>query len=125
MTTELQRIFEDPNLNGVHHLSAGRGVCPTLDARTISGKDALLMALSDALLFPDYFGVNWDALEEALLDCSWLEGDIVVHVAYADSLAPQLLETLIEIFLSASDYWRERGRGCNLFLSKGGAVPDD
>lgn len=125
MTSELERILNDPNMNGVHHRPVGVGVCPILDARTFTGKEALLRALGDALSFPDYFGANWDALEECLLDCSWLDGDIVVHVTYAECLAPHLLEMLSEIFLSAANYWRERGRGCNLFLSKGGGLADD
>ena len=40
--------------------------------RGIQNKGALLNAVSDALCFPDYFGGNWDALEECIRDLSWL-----------------------------------------------------
>lgn len=42
-------------------------------------KEALLEALAERLRFPDYFGVNWDAMEECIRDLSWLPtGPVVV-----------------------------------------------
>ena len=38
----------------------------------IKSKSVLLEALYDALRFPDYFGSNWDALDECICDLSWL-----------------------------------------------------
>jgi RNAse (barnase) inhibitor barstar len=36
-------------------------------------KSDLLNALAASLKFPDYFGHNWDALDECLRDLSWLD----------------------------------------------------
>lgn len=35
-------------------------------------KDKLLNALAETLQFPDYFGFNWDALNDCLKDLHWL-----------------------------------------------------
>ena len=43
----------------------------------IIAKDVLLRTLSQQLSVPEYFGVNWDALDECLSDLSWIEVDDV------------------------------------------------
>ena len=45
----------------------------------IKNKSALTDALFEALQFPDYFGRNWDALDECICDLSWLPpGDVIL-----------------------------------------------
>jgi RNAse (barnase) inhibitor barstar len=64
-------IFDDSGeVNAVHCAKVPSG---------IKSKPDLLDALSTALCFPDYFGRNWDALEECICDLSWLpDGNIVL-----------------------------------------------
>src|ERR1051326_5511059 len=38
----------------------------------IETSEQLFIALAKEMKFPDYFGNNWDALEECLRDMSWL-----------------------------------------------------
>jgi len=47
-------------------------------------KRALLAAYHRALRLPDYFGWNWDALEECLGDLSWLAEPRRIVVVHAD-----------------------------------------
>lgn len=44
----------------------------------IQAKKVLLEILGTGLQFPDYYGVNWDALEECIRDLSWLKEDNVI-----------------------------------------------
>lgn len=48
----------------------------------ITTKAALLTELAQRLHFPDYFGMNWDALDECIHDLSWLPvGPVVLKHA--------------------------------------------
>ena len=68
----------------------------------------LFAEFARALKFPDYFGHNWDALEECLADLEWLpaKGYILLIID-----APQLLpddeeyETFLEILRDAGEAW--------------------
>jgi RNAse (barnase) inhibitor barstar len=44
----------------------------------ITSKKELLATLARQLHFPDYFGGNWDSLEECIRDLSWLPAGLVV-----------------------------------------------
>ncbi len=117
MSLSIARILEDPRLNGVYRLDQPSDRLPVLDGRVLADQEGLLAALGWALEFPDYYGVNWDALEECLTDMSWRPGPIALHIEHADALAPELRHTLMDIFADAADAWHEEGRPCSLFLS--------
>ncbi len=77
----------------------------------IETKAHLLDALARELRFPDYFGHNWDALDECLRDLGWLPaGDVLLAhedvPLHADPAARSIyLATLRE----AVEVWAERG----------------
>jgi RNAse (barnase) inhibitor barstar len=50
----------------------GRFVVARLDGGRMPDVDCVFYELSDALLFPGYFGWNWDALSDCLRDLMWL-----------------------------------------------------
>ncbi len=61
--------------------------------------------------FPGSFGGNWDALNDALQDLSWLNtGGCVLHLSGVAALAPGVRDVLLEILVSAAAFWKRRGR---------------
>ena len=63
--------FFVPTLNSIEiHISSN-----------IKSKEDLLDYFSEKLKFPDYFGKNWDALYDCLVDLSWIKEKkiIILH----------------------------------------------
>jgi lysozyme family protein len=79
--------------------------------KRIRSKRTLLKSLAQRLQLPGWFGGNWDALEDALRDLSWLpEGEAVAIVH--DDLPFGRGESrgiYLAILSSAMNHWRERG----------------
>lgn len=71
--------------------------------------DSLLREYARALDFPDYFGQNWDALEECLADLEWLpaKGYILLITDAAQVLPDDEEEyaTLLEVLRDAGEAW--------------------
>ena len=74
--------------------------------QTIAG---LLTECARALDFPDYFGHNWDALEECLIDLEWLPAKgYVLLITDAGGVLPddeEEYETFLEILRDAGEAW--------------------
>lgn len=96
-------IFSDKEQPAVAH----RAELPV----EIEGKPALMRALSVALRFPDYFGGNWDALEECIRDLSWLPAGCVVLLHKDLPLAEDQpsLSTYLSILHGAVESWNRMG----------------
>jgi len=84
-----------------------------IEGKNIARKEQLLNHVATALRFPDYFGGNWDAMEECLTDMEWVDAPgYVIHYDHIDGLAaahPDQLETFIEICRDAVGSWKEDG----------------
>ncbi|HTR43015.1 MAG TPA: barstar family protein [Pseudomonadales bacterium] len=89
-------------------------------AAGIKSKAALLEALSIALRFPDYFGMNWDALNECICDLSWLPpGDVILsHQDLPLSEDRSSLSIYLLILKDAVEVWNTRGSNL-IFASPG------
>lgn len=85
-----------------------------IDLAGIADKAALMERLQGALHLPDWFGRNWDALEDCLTDMSWSEhmGYVLLIRGGAELRRDQkpLLDTLIDVLKSAADFWRGEER---------------
>lgn len=69
----------------------------------------LLTECARALDFPDYFGHNWDALEECLADLEWLPAKgYILLITDAARLLPdneEEYETFLEVLRDAGEAW--------------------
>jgi RNAse (barnase) inhibitor barstar len=69
----------------------------------------LLTECARALDFPDYFGHNWDALEECLTDLEWLPAKgyilLITDAAQVLSNDETEYETFLEILRDAGEAW--------------------
>ena len=119
MTKLLQRL-SDPVKSGVYRAAhdldiraAAEGTAHDLADITLArGKSEILARIAKALGFPDWFGGNWDALEDSLTDLSWRQGwaRIFLFEGARDSAADNDLGILIDVLSSAAEFWREQGR---------------
>lgn len=76
-----------------------------------TGKAALMERIAQALGFPQWFGGNWDALEDCLTDLSWLDaGGQVLVFEGAQGIPADERGVLGDILATAASYWAERGR---------------
>jgi RNAse (barnase) inhibitor barstar len=123
--TAYERLFSDAARAGVHHLphgdisellaGAGAAGCLVLrvDLATARNKEEMLTAVGKALRFPEWFGHNWDALADCLLDRGWLpaEGYVVIldHCDGIHGRAEADFVTLMQVFQDAAEEWRENG----------------
>ena len=73
----------------------------------IQNKADLLAALAESLRFPEYFGGNWDALQECIRDLSWLPAGSVVlkHHDLPLDADPSGVKTYLSILKDAVDRW--------------------
>lgn len=80
----------------------------------VHDKQHMLDAVAAAFQFPDWFGGNWDALEDCLTDLSWdkARGYVLLLENAADlaARAPHEFATAIEIFESIAEYWDEQDK---------------
>ena len=87
----------------------------TVNGRKCATPAGLFAEFARALEFPDYFGHNWDALEECLADLEWLPAKgYVVLVTDAQTVIPddeEEYETLLEVLSDAGEAWSKGQAG--------------
>ncbi len=89
---------------------AGYAAC-RLDLGAAKDKNGLLDRIAQSFEFPDWFGHNWDALQDCLTDMSWqpAEGYVMI-LENCDAFRAdhsEDFETVLRVFGSAADFWRE------------------
>lgn len=80
-----------------------------VDLARVAAKEPLLESLAQALGFPDWFGGNWDALEDCLTDLSWRAGTgHVILIERQGELPVDELGVLVEVLAAAAEHWAGR-----------------
>ena len=77
----------------------------------INSVDELFEQLSEKLLFPDYFGFNWDALCDLLCDLHWIEQHKIILIHDDFVLDKKDLHIYLEILLYAIKSWEDWEEG--------------
>lgn len=119
MTGKLLQRLMDPSRSGVYRsrrwdaiadaVRGSRLSFARVSLRGVADKAGLLERIAQALAFPDWFGANWDALEDCLTDLSWREAEGHVLV-FEDFTANDDLGVLIDVLASSAEFWATRGK---------------
>jgi RNAse (barnase) inhibitor barstar len=85
-----------------------------LDLAGVADRDAFLRRCAEVFALPGYFGRNWDALHECLIEIAGrgMPGAIVHWRRGADLArrAPEAVTTAFTIFGDVAAYWGRSGR---------------
>jgi RNAse (barnase) inhibitor barstar len=83
-----------------------------IDLKQATDKESFLKLVASALHFPDYFGMNWDALNDCLTDLSWkpAEGYVILFTNFQTITENMASEMAIirSIFDSSASYWKQK-----------------
>lgn len=129
--SKLYARLTDPARSGAYRVRHDRDIRDALSGADVDlvpvalgpQKEAMLAGLARALAFPDWFGGNWDALEDCLTDLSWRK-DAPRVIVLSGAVAGDDLGILVDILASAADSWRERGRAFfAVFVDPAGQLP--
>ncbi len=109
-------VYAAPQLMGPLRAAAKRAGLAwlDLDLAGVADRDAFFRRCAAVFSLPDYFGRNWDALHECMLDFAGrgVPGAIV-HWRRGMELArrtPETVTTALQILEDAAVYWSGSGR---------------
>jgi len=92
-----------------------------LEGKKIEGKEQFLNHASMAMKFPADFGRNWDAFYDCITDMGWLSAEgYCIYFDHTDAFAEHHeseLETVIELFEDAIEFWKREGQSMLVLLS--------
>jgi hypothetical protein len=116
------------NPEDVEHAAKSAGLAVfRIDLRAVRGKKQFLEHVARALVFPEWFGGNWDALSDCLTDLDWLPADkgyvlILEHAEHFGGNHPQEFGDAAAVFGSVAEFWRsQEGRPFWTFITAASA----
>lgn len=121
-------IYAAPRLLGPLRAAARRAGIAWIDLDLVDARNRaeFLRRCGEVFDLPDYYGENWDALHECLLDAASAgTAGAVVHWRRGGELArraPEVVDTAIEIFREVALRWGSGGR-VFLVVADAGSAP--
>jgi hypothetical protein len=116
VTGKLLQRLQDPSRSGVYRTTRVEEILDAVGASKLSlariafaDKPQLLKNIAAALQFPDWFGHNWDALEDCLTDLSWRQAPGYVLLFEKPSPGDDL-GVLVDILRTSAESWSARGK---------------
>ena len=89
-------------------LAAGFDVA-TISLSRVTGKSELLDRFAAALAFPEWFGANWDALQDCLSDLSWRDGRgqllMIEGFEALQAVSHDDCGVLLDVLAESADHW--------------------
>lgn len=81
----------------------------TISLSGITGKRELLDRFAAALAFPEWFGANWDALQDCLSDLSWRDGRgqllVIDGFEALQAASRDDCGVLLDVLAESADHW--------------------
>ena len=105
-------VYRAPGDEVIREVVRGSGLrVLEVSLQDAASKDEILRRIARALDFPDWFGGNWDALEDCLCDLSWqpAQGWVILFRDFSASPGDDL-GVLVDVLASAAEFWAEQGR---------------
>ncbi|MGZ8257367.1 MAG: barstar family protein [Gallionella sp.] len=92
-----------------------------LDMKGLKGKQNFIAALASSMQFPAEFGMNWDALADALCDAQLLKANgfalLLNNTTNSLGLSANDREIATDIFVDTISYWQQRHTPCWIFYA--------
>jgi RNAse (barnase) inhibitor barstar len=92
-----------------------------INLTSVRDKASFLKKVAEALSFPEYFGMNWDALSDCLTDMGWrpAAGYVLLLTNFQKfaGVAPADMKVLRDIFDSSARYWKQKSVPFYIILS--------
>jgi Barstar (barnase inhibitor) len=100
--------------------AAGLGLLE-VDLKGVKGKQNFIAALAAGAHFPPEFGMNWDALADALCDAQLLSATgfalVLNNATNSLGLSANDREIATDIFADTVLYWQQRNTPCWIFYA--------
>lgn len=108
--------LQDASRSGVYRVARADEVEDAVAGSTLriakiryGEKSVVLKNMAAALEFPDWFGANWDALEDCLGDLSWSKASGHV-LLFSEARPGDDLGVLTDVLRSSAEFWAGRGK---------------